>query len=47
MKLTDAKIKGLKADAKRYIEWDDGLSGLGVRVSPTGKRSFVFIQVSG
>jgi hypothetical protein len=43
MKLTDAKIKGLKADAKRYIEWDDGLSGLGVRVSPTGKRSFIFM----
>ena len=42
MKLTDAKIKGLKA-AKRYVEWDDGLSGLGVRVSPTGKRSFVFM----
>ena len=26
-----------------HIEWDDGLSGLGVRVSPTGKRSFVFM----
>ena len=42
MKLTDAKVKALKPKKARYIEWDAS-SGLGVRVSTAGKRSFVFM----
>ena len=42
MKSTDTKIKGLKGQKGRYIQWDGG-SGLGVRVSPAGKKSFVFM----
>ncbi|MGP8050970.1 MAG: tyrosine-type recombinase/integrase [Desulfobaccales bacterium] len=40
-KLTDFKIQNLKASPKRYIEWDP--HGLGVRVTPKGVKSFVFV----
>jgi len=42
VKLTDAKVKALKSKKNRYIEWDE-VSGLGVRVSPVGRKSFVFM----
>ena len=40
-KLTDFQIRNLKAGAKRYIEWEP--HGLGVRVTPKGVKSFVFV----
>ena len=40
MKLTDAKIRGLKPRNKRFIVWSD--NGLGARVSGKGKISFVY-----
>jgi integrase len=40
-KLTDFQIRNLKAGSKRYIEWDP--HGLGVRVTPKGFKSFVFV----
>jgi integrase len=43
MRLTDSKIKSLKPKTSRYIEWDDGCPGLGVRVSTAGRRSFVLM----
>jgi integrase len=43
MRLTDSKLKGLKPQKIRYIEWDDGCPGLGVRISISGKKSFVFM----
>ncbi len=42
MKLTDAKVKALRGQTKRFIQWDEG-SGLGVRVSPVGRKSFIFM----
>ncbi len=42
MKLTDSKIRALKGQTRRHIQWDEG-SGLGVRVSPAEKKSFVFM----
>jgi integrase len=43
MRLTDTKVRSLKAREKRYIAWEDGKTGFGVRVSTSGKKSFVFM----
>jgi integrase len=40
-KLTDITVQNLKAGSKRYIEWEP--HGLGVRVTPKGVKSFVFV----
>ena len=41
MKFTDANIKHLKPRAQRYEEWDG--NGFGVRVTPRGVKSFVWM----
>ncbi len=41
MKLTDMFLRNLKPQAKRYMVWAD--NGLGVRVSPKGRRSFIYM----
>lgn len=41
MKLTKATIVKLEPRASRYIAFDDVVSGFGVRVEPSGSRSFV------
>jgi len=43
MRFTDRSIKALKAQEKRYIEWKDGGEGLGIRVTPNGRKTFVFM----
>ncbi len=43
MKLTDKGIAALKAKPERYEVWEDGRTGLGVRVSPKGRKSWVYI----
>ncbi|MEY9629039.1 tyrosine-type recombinase/integrase [Sinorhizobium fredii] len=40
-KLTKKTIDGLQARDKDYFEWDDDLAGFGVRVWPTGKKTYV------
>jgi integrase len=40
-KLTDITIQNLKPGPKRFIEWEP--HGLGVRVTPKGVKSFVFV----
>jgi integrase len=41
MKLTDMLLRNLKPQAERYMIWVD--NGLGVRVSPKGRKSFVYM----
>lgn len=40
-KLTKRTIDALEARDKDYFEWDDDLAGFGVRVWPTGKKTYV------
>lgn len=41
MRLTKRSVEGLKPKDKDYFVWDDGVAGFGVRVRPTGRRSYV------
>ncbi len=43
MKLTVRGLDALKPKAERYEVWEDGRTGLGVRVSPAGRKSWVFM----
>ena len=46
MKFTDRYVRNLKGQEKRYVVWEDGVYGLGnlgLRVSPTGRRTWVFM----
>ena len=42
-KLTDAAIARLRPRAREYSVWDTRVSGLGVRVRPTGGKSWVML----
>lgn len=46
MALTDRRLKSLKAASKgkHYDEWDTTVPGLGVRVSDTGRKTFVLMK---
>ena len=41
-RLTDAGITRLRPEAREYTVWDTGLAGLGVRVRPSGSRTFIY-----
>jgi integrase len=43
MRLTDRSIAALKPKTKRFEVWEDGRTGLGVRVSPVGRKSWVYM----
>ena len=43
MVFTDAKIKALKPKSVRYEVWEEGRKGFGIRVSPIGRKSWVFM----
>ena len=40
-RVTDRQVKNLKAEAKSRIHYDEMLRGFGVRVYPSGRKSFV------
>lgn len=42
-KLTDRSIEALRPKAARYEVWDDARKGFGVRVTPRGAKSFVWV----
>ncbi len=41
-RLTDAGIARLRAEAREYTVWDTGVAGLGVRVRPSGSRTWIY-----
>ena len=41
-RLTDAGIARLRPEAREYTVWDMGVAGLGVRVRPSGSRTFIY-----
>ena len=43
MRLTDSKVKSLRPKKSRYIIWEEGGTGLGVRVSPADRKSFIYM----
>ncbi len=44
MRLTDAAIARLRPRTREYTVWDTRLAGLGVRVRPTGGKSYVLLE---
>jgi integrase len=42
-RLTDRSIEALKPRSARYEVWDEGRKGFGVRVTPRGVKSFVWV----
>jgi integrase len=42
MNFTDSKIKALKPKKQRYEVWEQNGKGFGVRVSPAGRKSWVY-----
>lgn len=42
-KLTDVRVQSLKPKASRYEVWDPAAPGFGVRVTPKGIKSFVYL----
>ena len=44
MRLTDAAIARLRPREREYTVWDSRVAGLGVRVRPTGGRSYVMLR---
>ncbi|WP_162488450.1 Arm DNA-binding domain-containing protein [Azospirillum lipoferum] len=40
-KLTKRVIDGIKPDTKETVVWDDELSGFGLRIKPSGRKTYV------
>lgn len=43
MKFTDRSIKALKPKTERYEIWKHGEPGFGIRVAPTGRKTFIYL----
>ncbi len=43
MRFTKPSVEALKKRAERYEVWEDGRSGLGIRVSPSGRKVWVLM----
>ena len=43
MAFTDSKVKNLKPEKKRRIVWEDGETCLGLRITPSGKKTFIYM----
>jgi integrase len=43
LKFTNRGIQALKPKAERYTVWEDNGKGFGIRVSPAGRKSFLYL----
>lgn len=43
MKFTDASIRSLRPESDRYEKWETNGRGFGLRVSPAGRKTFLFM----
>jgi integrase len=43
MRFTDKGVAALRPKAVRYEVWEDGRTGFGVRVAPSGRKSWIFM----
>lgn len=43
MKFTDASLKAFKSKTERYEAWETNGKGFGLRVSPAGRKTFIFM----
>lgn len=43
MRMTDVGIRKLRPKAERYEHWEAGRTGFGVRVAPSGRKTFVYM----
>lgn len=41
MKISKRSVDALQPRAQRYIAWDDSVTGFGVRVEPSGRKTFI------
>lgn len=46
-RITKRTIDALQADGRDYVAWDSELTGFGVRVRPSGSKSFVVVYRTG
>jgi hypothetical protein len=46
-KVTKRTVDSLKIEAHEYAVWDDKMPGFGVRVRPTGAKSYVVVYRAG
>ena len=44
MRLSDRSVSRLRAEKTEYTVWDTRVANLGVRVRPSGYRTFVFLE---
>ena len=46
-KLTEKLVAALAPATAEYVVWDPEVTGLGVRVRPTGSKSFILVYRRG
>src|SRR3984893_15898369 len=46
-RITKRVVDGLKRDGRDFVKWDSQLTGFGVRVRPSGAKSFVAVYRTG
>ena len=44
LRLSDRSVARLRAEKSEYAVWDTRIAGLGVRVWPSGCRTFIFLD---